>query len=399
MTGFVKRISRKISKLSREQVNQLLAALTEENDIQNSVFDSLSTGLIICDEEYHVILANKSATRLVPFSIRPSDSRSAVMPVWELVSDGDIAEFIQSAFQKQRSNICKEFTLETAGGSIRFITVSLLPLVSKGKVIGSIITVDDITEKRGQETLLRRMESLAGLTNLAANVAHEIKNPLGSISIYIQLLQKSIQKARENDGVLPEQKFLEKYLDVVTEEIARLNGIVVDFLFAVRPVNAELQLLNPNELVSQYLEFCRPELEEKGIAMQLDLMESPPKLLLDSKLFRQVVLNLVQNAEAAMPSGGVLWVGSQVKNDSFILSIADDGDGMDEKTAERIFEPYFTTKTTGTGLGLTMVYKIVKEFSGDIHVQSVPGEGTLFKISLPIPQREHRLLEYDKDKE
>ena len=99
-----------------------------------------------------------------------------------------------------------------------------------------------------------------------------------------------------------------------------------------------------------------------------------------------------------MPDGGRLWVNTLVKDGFFILNIADNGTGMDENTVSRIFEPYFTTKTTGTGLGLTMVYKIIKEFSGDIQVQSFLGEGTLFSISIPVPQREHRLLEYSKEK-
>lgn len=394
MTGLVKRVSRKISKLSDEQVEQLFDALTEENEVLDSIFESLSTGLVICDEDYRIMQSNKAAERFIPFTVRPSDIRISEIPVWEAVGEQGVASFLEDSCRQQRSNICKEFSLETTGGSVRFIVVSLLPFVRRRKFAGIIITVDDITENRRQETLLRRMEGLASLTNLAANVAHEIKNPLGSISIHIQLLQKSIQKARTAGGGLPEEQFLEKYLNVVNEEIDRLNGIVVDFLFAVRPVNAELRLLNPHEQLQQCLDFCMPELTEKQVEVQLDLMENPPDLMLDSKLFRQVVLNLVQNAESAMPDGGILWFSTQVKNDRFLLNIADNGTGMDDKTASRIFEPYFTTKAAGTGLGLTMVYKIIKEFAGDIQVQSSLGEGTLFRISLPVPQRECRLLEY-----
>ena len=119
--------------------------------------------------------------------------------------------------------------------------------------------------------------------------------------------------------------------------------------------------------------------------------------MLDPKLFRQVLNNLVQNSIAAMPSGGILWLSTAVKGEHFVLSIADSGTGMDEQTVSRIFEPYFTTKAQGTGLGLTMVYKIIKEFGGDISVKSFPGEGTVFTLSFPIPQKEKRLLEYGKN--
>jgi len=396
MTGLVKRVSKKVSKLSDEQVGQLFDVLTEENEILDSVLESLSTGLIICDENFHILQINKITESYISFSTITSDPKTLEVPVWELIADNEISLFIRNNCENYKGNVCKEFTTETTGGSIKFIVIKILPFIRKGKIVGNIISIDDITEKRKQETLLRRMEGLASLTTLAANVAHEIKNPLGSISIHIQLLQKSIKKARETDGLLPQEKFLEKYISVVNEEIERLNNIVVDFLFAVRPVNADFQLSNPNDLIFQIIEFCEPELAEKNIKIDVGLEKNPPKLLIDNKLFKQVILNLFQNAKAAMPSGGALRISSSIKNDKFILRIADNGEGMDEKTVSRVFEPYFTTKTTGTGLGLTMSYKIIKEFSGDIQVQSVLGEGSVFIITLPIPQSEHKLLEYNK---
>ncbi len=398
MTGFEKRISGKLSKLNDEQVEQVFDTLNEGREMVKAVLDSLLTGLIVCDNAFRIIVINKSASKYIPFTTTATRLHSTKIPVWNLVLDCDVSDFLHSAFKKGSSSVCREFTLEATGGKLRFISISLIPFVRKNKIEGTIIAIDDVTEKRSQETQLRRMESLASLTTLAANVAHEIKNPLGSISIHIQLLQKAIQKARQTDGLLPNEKFLEKYLNVVNEEISRLNGIVVDFLFAVRPVNASLSLYEPNELLIQFLDFCRPELAEKKIELQINLTESAPKLLLDEKLFRQVVLNIVQNAQAAMSQGGILLVSTLVKDDLFILTIADNGIGMDEETSSHIFEPYFTTKTAGTGLGLTMVYKIIKEFSGDIRVQSALGKGTIFSISIPVPQRERRLLGFSKEK-
>ena len=104
------------------------------------------------------------------------------------------------------------------------------------------------------------------------------------------------------------------------------------------------------------------------------------------------MINLVQNAIVAMPEGGTLTISAKIKDDKYIISVTDNGIGMDENTVSRVFEPYFTTKVTGTGLGLTMVYKVIKEFGGEIEVDSIVGEGTTFKITLPIPQSEKRLL-------
>ena len=398
MTNFEKRVSGKISKLNDEQIEQLFEVLNDGKEIVEAVINSLHTGLIVCDKEFRIKIINKAVSRYIHFSIPTPKLRFSKLSVWDLIIDCDIADYIKTSAVKGKFNKTKEFTVETVDGKIRFISVRLIPFVKKQKIAGTIITVDDVTEKRNQETQLRRMEGLASLTTLAANVAHEIKNPLGAISIHIQLLQKAIQKAREAEGVLPDEKFVEKHIEIVNEEIERLNGIVVDFLFAVRPINAELSFNDANTLITQFVDFCRPELEEKNIEVQTDLMENPPEILIDPKLFKQVILNLVQNSKSAMPDGGRLWVNTLVKDGFFILNIADNGTGMDENTVSRIFEPYFTTKTTGTGLGLTMVYKIIKEFSGDIQVQSFLGEGTLFSISIPVPQREHRLLEYSKEK-
>ncbi|MBR1721557.1 MAG: two-component sensor histidine kinase, partial [Treponema sp.] len=273
-------------------------------------------------------------------------------------------------------------------------------------LIGSIIRIDDVTEKRNQEILLHRMETLAGLTNVAASVAHEIKNPLGAISIHIQLMQKAIKKKREGDGLLPPRKFSEDYLEVITQEIERLNKIVVDFLMAVRPISARLELVNPNTILKEFISFFKPEFNEKNIILEEKLCACEVRLLLDAKLFREVIVNLSQNAIYAISKkfdddesliNGKINIETKIENDRFILLFSDNGSGMSEETTSRVFEPYFTTKTNGTGLGMAMSYKIIKEFSGDISVKSVLGEGTIFEISIPLPQIEKKLLTFRED--
>ena len=309
---------------------------------------------------------------------------------------------MQDCYNEKKTNVSEDFSFEKEAG-VRFVTISILPLVQQKLISGYIITVDDITEKRQQEILLHRMESLASLTNLAASVAHEIKNPLGAISIHIQLLQKAVKKAREGDCQLPKRKFMEDYLDVVNEEIANLNKIVVDFLFAVRPVQAQLVLADPDAIVKKTSTFFAPEFESKSVRLAVSLCNCKQRLMIDEKLFREALINIIQNALAAISTRyeitdrslsyeGELILESFIKNEKYILTIADNGCGMDEKTVSHIFEPYYTTKATGTGLGLTTVYKIIKEFRGDIDVKSVPGHGSVFTVTLPLPQKSVKLL-------
>ena len=413
MKDFVKKVSKKISKLSEAQLAALFEDLNSENDVLNSLVESLSTGLVIVDENYIIMQHNKAAERLVPFVSRQAYSEQ--LPVWQLVDDEPLSFFLKSCANEQKTNVSEEFSIASDGG-IKFLNVTILPFVQKHwnetsdvvetKIVGYIITVDDITQKRQQEILLHRMESLASLTNLAASVAHEIKNPLGAISIHIQLLQKAVKKARSGNGMLPAQKFMEDYLDVVNEEIDNLNKIVLDFLFAVRPVQATMTRCSPDSVIEKFTSVFKPEFDAKNVSLELRLSKKNTRLLMDEKLFREVIVNIVQNALAAITqrfssalegggdafAHGELIIESCVKDEHYFLSFADNGSGMDSETSSHIFEPYYTTKSNGTGLGLTTVYKIIKEFRGDIDVKSVLGHGTVFTITLPVPQSGVKLI-------
>ena len=406
MKEFSRRVSQKLDKLTPLQIQQLVEDCYSQTEIFDSIFQSLPSGLIIVDENFCLIKINKAAERYLPFKTNPEEPKEK-SPVWKIIDDEEISKFLQNAFEADKTNISSEYTVATASGSARFIDLYVTPLVQNQNqnknLIGSIIRIDDVTEKRNQEVLLHRMETLAGLTNVAASVAHEIKNPLGAISIHIQLMQKALKKKREGDGLLPPPKYAEDYLDVITQEIERLNKIVVDFLMAVRPISANLELANPNKILDEFISFFMPEFKEKHIQLDSELCGSDVRLLLDSKLFREVIVNLSQNAISAISKKfddeegrikGRICIKSRIENERYILTFSDDGIGMDESTAARVFEPYFTTKSNGTGLGMAMSYKIIKEFSGDITVSSALGEGTVFTISLPVPQMERKLIEF-----
>lgn len=410
MKAYVKRASQKISKLSDEQVEQLLNILADENNMLDSVFESLAAGLIIVDENFKTLLINKAAERILPFSVRSDDVKFENTAVWQVIADKTIAQFLKNCFENKISNISDEFTVMTAAGSVRFVMVTVLPFVRQKQLAGTLVTVRDITEKRSQEILLRRMENLAGLTNIAASMAHEIKNPLGAISIHIQLIQKAVKKSREGDGLLPKEKFLEHYLDVINEEVDTLNKTVMDFLMAVRPVKAQLMLVDPSPVLKSVIEFIKPEFYKAGITVNLNLSKKSCRLLIDEKLFKEVIINIAQNALVAIQQKNSNCCDSEMKNghdekcngrldfttflkdDKYIITIEDNGCGMSDDVSARIFEPYYTTKANGTGLGMTMVYKFIKEFSGDIQVKSVAGTGTLFTIAIPVPQSDKKLI-------
>ena len=398
MRGYVKRVTQKAEKLSKEQLLSLLETMVDENESLYSVLESLSTGLLIIDNNFKLLRSNTIVESWLPFSERVEDIQGTDTPVWEYIEDEDIAAFLKKCKENNITNSSEDFSIVTSGGSVRFLTITISPLVNDGELNGKVILVRDITEKRNQDVLLHRMENLANLTNLAAGMAHEIKNPLGAISIHIQLIQKALEKARENEDKLPAKKFVEDHIDVVNEEIEHLNKLVMDFLLAVRPIKAQLELKDPDKLINGLIDFIKPEFNKAAIKVEFRQSESNKKIMLDEKLFRDVIMNISQNALAALKTkfqgeeGGQFTISDKVEGNKYILTIADNGCGMSEETLAKIFEPYYTTKANGTGLGMTMVYKIIKEFSGEIFVNSKEGEGTAFVISFPIPQKDAKLI-------
>ena len=410
MRGYVKRVKQKAEKLSKEQVLTLLEDIVDENESLYSVLESLSTGLLIINDDFKLVRYNQIAESWMPFSERLEDILGSENPIWEYIEDDDIAAFLERCLKKNVTNSSEEFSTVTSGGSVRFLTVTIAPLINEGELNGKMILVRDITEKKNQDILLHRMENLANLTNLAAGMAHEIKNPLGAISIHIQLIQKALEKARENSGVLPAKKFVEDHIDVVNEEIDHLNKLVMDFLLAVRPVKAQLEIKEPDKFIDGIVSFFKPEFNREGIEVIFKSSESGIRILLDEKLFRDVIMNISQNSLAALKSkynsgaesarasavasesGAKFCISNNVRDNKFIITIADNGCGMSEESLSKIFEPYYTTKANGTGLGMTMVYKIIKEFSGEIIVDSKEGQGTAFTITFPIPQKDVKLL-------
>jgi len=402
MRQFVKRALQKLDELDKKKSHDFILTASREIDRLETVMDSLPRGILVCDPNHKLILANKAARRFLSI-VSYEQGRETI---WSVIPDDRIAEFLALTLLSADKAEEREYNIDVKG-ALKLLSVSVMPLVQERQVSGSLILVDDITERKSREAKMRRMESLASLTTLAAGVAHEIKNPLSALSIHVQLIQKAIamqeelcidEQSRDISKTCEPYKYfrqIEKYLKVVNEEVDRLNAIVVDFLFAVRPMNADLRRGNINTFITELLEFVSLELKKAGINIVLNLAENLSGLDFDEALMKQALLNLINNAAAAMKSGGELTISTEEAGGEVRISIADTGTGISDENLAKIFEPYFTTKDNGTGLGLTVVFKVVKEHHGEISVESREGEGTVFIITLPIPQIDRRLITYE----
>ena len=383
MRKFIQKAIEKLGKMDTDQIGALIGQISDENELLDMVLESMTDGIVVTDGQNRVILYNKSAERLLHFTGDVLESA-----LWEAVSNRDLAGFFFQKLLSQEKVADREFTL--GSDAVRIFSVSILPLVRAGSVQGNLVHVEDVTERRSREARLRRAESLASLTTLAAGVAHEIKNPLGSMGIHLQLIQKKIGGKSRVDP-----RTIGSHLDVIGEEVDRLNRIVVDFLFAVKPMDTRLEEGDINLVIQELLEFVRPEMDQAGVRIESSLSPKVPLLRIDARFIKQALLNLIKNAVAAMPEGGTLRVETQRADGEALVRVSDTGTGIPDEIMDKIFEPYFTTKPFGTGLGLTIVFKIVKEHFGDISVSSRVGEGTTVTLSLPIPQKEKILIDYN----
>ena len=205
MRKFFQKAIEKFDKLDRKQIFDLMSALTEEYEMYQVVLDSMTDGVIVTDEKNEIILFNKSAERLLPFIKREHYESK----LWLEISDRDIAIFFRNALLDQEKIQDHELNVEI-GNRVRTLSCSIMPLVKEGRINGNLLHLEDVTDKKIEEAKLRRAENLASLTTLAAGVAHEIKNPLGSIGIHIQLIQKTLK-----NGINIDSDMIDHNLDIV----------------------------------------------------------------------------------------------------------------------------------------------------------------------------------------
>jgi PAS domain S-box-containing protein len=387
-SGFIQKVFKKIDKLDTAKIRTIIAELSTEKELYKLVFDSLIEGVIVTNRDDKVILANRTMADFIAIPVERIYSRSIV----DCNFDPEIREVLDEALNARDKVVDEEIHL---GRTDQTVILSILPLRGNGEPEGHVIIIVDITEKKIREMQLRQAESLAALTTLSAGVAHEIKNPLTSIDIHIQLMKKEIAHLDAE-----KTKNMNNLLVIVKEEVDRLNSIVQDFLFAVRPMSMNLGMENINEVIREMTQFLQYEVEEENIQLVLELDEDLPGVMVDPKYLKQALLNVIKNAIEAIHEGGNISIQTGATEEGDVaVHIIDNGEGIPESRIGKIYEPYFTTKRFGSGLGLVIVYKIIKELGGTIQVKSKEGVGTDFTIVLPVIEKKKQLLTYEEKDE
>ena len=255
------------------------------------------------------------------------------------------------------------------------MAVAVLGLGALGMATIFYLQNRHLTEVRALEAGIARGERLATVGNLAAAVAHEIRNPLSAISMGLQRLRAEFEPA--------EREEYRRMVDLVQGEVRRLNGIVEEFLSLARPIQLRPELISVAALIDEISRLAEPQADRAGLVVEQTIAAGLPELRADRDRIKQVLLNLVLNAIEAMPSGGRLTLGAAASGSALTFTVADTGSGIPPELLPRVFEPYVTTKTKGLGLGLAIARRIVEAHGGRIEAESGAGQGTRFRVTLP----------------
>lgn len=350
--------------------------LQDTKAFSSEIISNLPIGLVTTNEHNQISIVNPSAEAILGHSalaLSGQQIKQALPQEWnQLVAHS----------RPNRPVIEREIEYLSGNGKAIPLSISIARIVNhQGSFLGNLFIFRDMRELRQLQEEVRRKEKLAAIGSLAAGVAHEIRNPLSSIKGFAKYFE-----GRSKQG--SEEQALAK---VMAKEVDRLNRVITELLELVRPSDLRIQRVDINDVIEHSLHLIRQDAEANNITIEFSRNPQLPAIALDPDRFTQALLNLYLNAIQAMITDGVLTVSVNFMTESEIqISVKDSGKGVNSEDLTNIFNPYFTTKAAGTGLGLTIVQKVVEEHDGKVTVTSSPAQGTQFNLVIPIVHQSHQ---------
>jgi PAS domain S-box-containing protein len=386
---FLDKLIERIDRLEPEHLQSHFLRLARERGLLETIFQSIQEGVIVIDGDANIQYANRAAEKLMGFSLESAAGKKVSRYLreidWNRIMALDTSEWSKIISHE----------IEITYPEHRFLNFYVVPLSSAGgneQEEGVVVILRDVTSDREQEESMLESERLNAVKLLAAGVAHEIGNPLNALNIHLQLLQREIRQLpddyRESIGELAE---------VAKNEVSRLDLIITQFLRAIRPKPPDFELCNVEKLLEEVLSLLTQEMENRRIKVEVERPDKLPRIRVDRDQIKQAFFNIAKNSFQAMPDGGNLQICTGVTDHYVLISFRDNGAGISNEDLSRIFEPYYTKKSNGSGLGLMIVQRIIQDHGGQIEIASKKEEGTIFSVYLPLAERRVRMLKAPKE--
>ncbi len=354
---------------AEEALTEKTADLEKLRHLSDAVFESINSGIAVLDQDGNIRSMNSSAYQILGLGSRKAgESQSS-----DVFGDLPITDLCRKASGGRLNRW--EGSYRTRGGVERVMGLSISQLKNPEK--GFVIIFQDLTEFRGLEDKLQSAEKLSALGRMAASIAHEVRNPLASMSGSVQILKDSLEL--EDDD--------RRLMDIVLEETRRLNHLVGNFLDYARPPTPQFEDVDLRTVVSETIHFLGSSADMDDVKLEFSQPDNPVILSVDPAQMRQILINMIKNSAEAVNGAGKVAIGLALErgdlNPRTVLSVSDDGKGIPDDILPEIFEPFKTSKEKGTGLGLAIVYQLVQNHQGTIDVDTREGKGTTFSIYLP----------------
>ncbi len=372
-TGEFEALASELTQFGRDVRAERLRLLAEKASLEQLVAN-LEDPVVVLNRKREVLFANPAGAALLGQPAEELLGRA----LGEILSRSHpVVRLVDRAATEGTEVRNLLLALEAGDGTAEYLA-SVFPVLDRdgGERVGFVLLLEDLEAVRILRSLIRYGARMTSLKRLSAGMVHELKNPLHSLSLHVELLRQTLTEPPDRAA---------RSLQVLAREIRRLDRLVEDFRRFSRPEDLAVRPLDVRDLLTDVAELVRPELAGAGVDLELDLPPEPLEIDGDPERLRQALLNVVRNAEQAMPEGGRLRVAAAGERPVFArVSITDTGDGIEPDELDRIFELYYSTKPDGSGVGLFMVHRIVQEHGGMVSASSKPGKGTGITLHLPL---------------
>jgi signal transduction histidine kinase len=379
--GFLEKLIGRIERIGPEEVQAYIVRLARRKGLLETIFNAIREGLIVTDAAGQITYVNDAACEI--FGLTREDCIGRELGERIRGFDWNPESFKGKAISRD---------IEVFYPKKRFLNFYVAPLsvapTDEGthpaephpepELIGHAVILRDLTEDRKMTEAAIESERFSALMLLAGGVAHEIGNPLNSLHIHLQLAERRIRRLPES-----ERRALSEPIRVARDEIRRLDHIVSQFLRAVRPTPIDPKRENLNEILRESVAFLEPEARDREILIENKFARNLPPINADRDQLKQAFYNIMRNGFQAMQGGGLLRITTGSGDDHVTVTFADTGGGIPDEAVPKIFDPYFTTRESGSGLGLMIVRRIVREHAGEIDLVNDSGRGVSFTIRLP----------------